>query len=463
MRLCSLEQAVRYGAGRHGTAVPAVRTPVPRAAPRSLASAARGITEAVPARQDGLILASIIAMLSAAPTHTFAPPPAGCRVRIQYIDADYRRTERVIEPIRTYRSRNAETYLEAFCHLRREKRTFRLDRIASWVVEEVQERVSARPQASPTPLPPAPQLPPAPTPQPRAPQPTVVPSHARRGGGTWSWIAAVIVSGVIARILFPSQDRPTPAPRPYIPCPLPARTAAVTPATPGPAAAVAKVPSPPAPARTVRRLTYRGVAVTATPVGEEAWRYTAEELGLETRTRRGMHLAINARLFRRATGIADEGLEQRYAAADTDRDGGLSWAELEAFQYQLHREFRYLSNPTALRPDQFLAQGGGDCEDWALMTCGLLRYWGWTCYVGSFEPPGGREGHAVCLVRGEHRPVRYGYYTVTQALTWNGEAVPPGDYVPVDYEVVGGLSNAVGENWRLESFFRPEKIYGLTF
>jgi predicted DNA-binding transcriptional regulator YafY len=73
-----------------------------------------------------------------------APPPTGCRVRIQYIDASWRRTERVIEPLRTFRSRLGETYLEAFCHLRGERRTFRLDRITSWVVEDVQERVSAR-------------------------------------------------------------------------------------------------------------------------------------------------------------------------------------------------------------------------------------------------------------------------------------------------------------------------------
>jgi len=80
-----------------------------------------------------------------------APPPTGRRVRIQYIDGSWRRTERVIEPLRTFRGRLGETYIEAFCHLRGERRTFRLDRIASWVVEDVQERVSARPPAPPPP------------------------------------------------------------------------------------------------------------------------------------------------------------------------------------------------------------------------------------------------------------------------------------------------------------------------
>jgi hypothetical protein len=51
------------------------------------------------------------------------------------------------------------------------------------------------------------------------------------------------------------------------------------------------------------------------------------------------------------------------------------------------------------------------------MTCGLLRYWGWDCY---------RE------------------------------------YVPVDYEVVGGLSEATGRHYRLTRLYEPEELYGFT-
>ncbi len=69
----------------------------------------------------------------------------------------------------------------------------------------------------------------------------------------------------------------------------------------------------------------------------------------------------------------------------------------------------------------------------------------------------------MCLARGRQHPARYAYFSLTQALTQDGAAVPPGDYVPVDYEHVGGLSNAVGRNWRLERFYRPEKLYGLSF
>ncbi len=362
----------------------------------------------------------IFVLMTHAPFRTFALPPTGCRVRIQYIDASYRRTERVIEPLRTYRSRYGETYLEAFCHLRGEKRTFRLDRIACWVVEEVQERFPARPAAAPAAPGPAPseraapRLTASPVPFAVAVSATVRPTAAQRaasvqthrGRSIWGWILSAVVAVAISRALFPAHDPSAPRPRPYVAYPAPVRTEAVQP--PGPKTAVAARTSPgPAPARTVRGLTYRGMAITATPVGDEAWRYTAGELGLETRTRRGMHLAVNSVLFRQATGISDADLEKRYAAADTDRDGYLSWAELEAFQRALHREFRYLSNATALRPDEFQAQGGGDCEDWALMSCGLLRYWGWTAYVGSFVAPSGGEAHAVCLVRGEHRSSLY--------------------------------------------------------
>lgn len=77
------------------------------------------------------------------------------------------------------------TYLEAFCHLRGERRTFRLDRIASWVVEDVRERVSARPPASPAPAPAAPA---------RARR---VRRPARRSGSALALIGAAAIAGLI--------------------------------------------------------------------------------------------------------------------------------------------------------------------------------------------------------------------------------------------------------------------------
>jgi hypothetical protein len=74
--------------------------------------------------------------------------------------------------------------------------------------------------------------------------------------------------------------------------------------------------------------------------------------------------------------VRDEGVR-----ADAGGDGALGWSELASFQAWLDRRYAYRSNEPALRPDEFLAQGGGDC-DWSLFTCGLLRYWGWDPYVG---------------------------------------------------------------------------------
>jgi hypothetical protein len=95
-----------------------------------------------------------------------------------------------------------------------------------------------------------------------------------------------------------------------------------------------------------------------------------------------------------------------------------------------------------LRPDEFMAQGGGDCDDWAELTCGLLRYWGWDPYVGCFASPSRDTGHAVCLVRATGVPAGFLFYTVTEGSVRGGR-IPEGRYVPVDYEVVGGITNAM--------------------
>ena len=120
--------------------------------------------------------------------------------------------------------------------------------------------------------------------------------------------------------------------------------------------------------------------------------------------------------FCKATGIADARLERMYARADIDGDGRLSWQELAEFQGALTRTFAYRSNPTVLRSDEFLARRGRDCDDWAAFTCGLLRYWGWEAYVGC--------------------------------------------YVPMDYDAVGGITNAMREDWRLVALYLAEAIYG---
>ena len=52
----------------------------------------------------------------------------GGSVRIRYADEDGVVTDRVIEPVRAYSSQGCY-YIEAYCRLRDEERTFRLDRI----------------------------------------------------------------------------------------------------------------------------------------------------------------------------------------------------------------------------------------------------------------------------------------------------------------------------------------------
>lgn len=173
-----------------------------------------------------------------------------------------------------------------------------------------------------------------------------------------------------------------------------------------------------------------------------------------------LHLQINAYHFRQATGIRSIELETLYAGADTDKDGYFIRKKIKGFQRSLIHRFYYKQNYTALRPDEFLAQRGGDCEYWALMTCGLLRFWGWNGYVGAFYPPSGGDGHALCLVCWNERPGSLGYHYLSSGSTSNGQPVRPGYYVPIDYETVGGITTAMRRNWNLEQIAIPEKIYG---
>ena len=54
------------------------------------------------------------------------------RTRIAYTNGYGEPSIRVIEPLRIYQGRNGYTYLRAYCNLRDQERTFRLDRIRSW-------------------------------------------------------------------------------------------------------------------------------------------------------------------------------------------------------------------------------------------------------------------------------------------------------------------------------------------
>ncbi len=172
--------------------------------------------------------------------------------------------------------------------------------------------------------------------------------------------------------------------------------------------------------------------------------------------------AGRTRAFREATGIASEALERLYAEADGNLDGDLDWSEVVAFQKALWDRYSYRENTPALRPDEFLAEGSGDCEDWALVTAGLLQFWGKSAYVGSFAPDRGSGGHAVCLVLQSARPAGKAAFELRGWRAEDGTALADGWYVPIDYYRVGGLTSAVKAGWQLVRVYRPTAIYGRT-
>jgi len=161
------------------------------------------------------------------------------------------------------------------------------------------------------------------------------------------------------------------------------------------------------------------------------------------------------RVFRGNSGIISPALENIYESADKDHNGVLSWSEVENFQDRIFKKYAYIPNNLALRPDEFLQQGGGDCEDWALFTCGLLSYWDIESYVGLFGPESG-TGHAVTLVPVDSPVENYIYYRLEGLYNF-----PDAFYIPVDYNHVGSLSNAVDSKWNLRSIFIPSEIYGM--
>ncbi len=171
-----------------------------------------------------------------------------------------------------------------------------------------------------------------------------------------------------------------------------------------------------------------------------------------------LKVQIASKLFRDITGVESSSLEKIYTSADSDKSGILSWPEVSAFQRRLTRKFEYKHNASALRPDEFIEEGGGDCEDWALMTCGLFRYWGYESYVGGLGNSSATGGHAIALVPQQDKPVNMTYYHLEGFRTWSGSLLSTAYYIPIDYDLVGGLSSAVGKGHKLERVYNPERF-----
>ncbi len=377
----------------------------------------------------------------------------GKRYRITYSSESGEASERTIDVLGTSRAYGDRLYIRAFCNLRGEERTFRADRIihsellagahGSYAASSIPTAKTTINFASEPASQAAAYAEFCSTPTYSSPA-----TSAHRGGGV---VVLVLVLGVGAGIFGYYQE-----------------TAGYTRVTSGtafsstPQATVkpATKPSPP-PKPALEEVTFGGYLLRTVHSGGKE-RFEVPELGVVTASKAEAVSAIRLPRFVDAMGFFDPGFADRYLDADLNGSGRLSFDELRVFQEQTYRKFRYKANELALRPDEFLAAGGGDCEDFALYTAGLLRYWGWEPYIGSLAGSDSGIGHAVCLSYEEGSfPDGFTYFDIEAWTTRDGAEVRPGTYVPIDYDHVGSLSNAVGKGWKLRSIYTPEKAWGL--
>lgn len=400
----------------------------------------------------------------------------GGSYRIVYESESGKTTERTIDLLGTSRAYDGRVFLRAYCHLRDEERTFRADRVlraerlglsapSTYLANQAVTPMARPALAQATPIPRttlAYAATPSAAPAPRYEAPpswtaacSPEPSTPRRKWSLGQLLAQGLVYGIgilmigscLNGISSGSQSSGS-WPRPY----------PNTVVTPGPAPRPTPAP-PPKPA--LEETTIAGTVLrTIRNAGAE--RYEVPALGLSTYDKSEAVLAIRLPRFLEATGLANRELVRRYLAADLNGSGKLSFDELDAFQKRTYRDFRYEANDSALRPDEFLAAGGGDCEGFALYTAGLLRFWGWEPYLGCLGPSRLGEGHAVCLSyeEGSFSP-SYAYFTLDAWRAEDGTALPSGRYVPIDYDEVGGLTNAVKPGWKLRAVYVPEEAWGL--
>ena len=387
---------------------------------------------------------------------------AGNQYRISYQSESGKITDRTIDLIRTSNSYGGTVYLRAFCRLRAEERTFREDRILScqplgWTTPEHPNLVHAAPSAVEVRT----------VPFVAARMPELARSHSNEptrparlerepsdigtflGKAVWT-----VIGGAMAVCLVGALSQAAGS--------FSRSSAHITPLFSSiPAPKSRAVPAPmPQPKPAVEDTTIASVTLRTLRDGEVE-SYEVPSLGLRTSSKLEAIAAIRLPPFIATTGITDQSLIDHFLGADLNHSGRLSYDELSTFQIKTYKEFRYESNDVALRPDEFLAAGGGDCDDFALYTAGLLRFWGWEPYLGCLSPGDGKEGHAICLSH-EEEPFSkaYAYYDVSATTTEDGSSLRPGRYVPIDYDLVGGLTDAAGEGWKLTSIYVPEKAWG---
>jgi len=391
------------------------------------------------------------------------------RYRIRYQSGSGEVSERTIDVLESRMGPNGAIYLIAYCHLRKEERTFRADRILS---SEIVPTNPSRPAAIATSSRPSPArsdlIPRAAAPAPnRGPLPSIAagatrPTAAaaspatresphRRLSGAFV-VCAILFQLILAASILSGKSEPSR----YVP------SATVTNSNAPVSYASVPKPAPSPPPKPAIEETTIGGLILRTVRSSKGERYEVPHLGLITTDKLEAIAAIRLPAFVERTGLCDPGLIGRYLEADLNRSGKLSFDELRVFQKRAFTAFRYESNRLALRPDEFLEKGGGDCEDFALYTAGLLRFWGWEPYIGSLRPDSDREGHAVCLsYEGTKAPDGFTYFEIGNWSAMDGTALSNGRYIPIDYDHVGSLSNAVGTSWKLKSVYIPEKAWGL--
>ncbi len=167
--------------------------------------------------------------------------------------------------------------------------------------------------------------------------------------------------------------------------------------------------------------------------------------------------------FQIVSPYADSFILKIFSSADIDNSGTLSLNELIYFQNLISKNYSYQNNNIALRPDAFLKNGGGDCEDWALLTAAFCLYWGWDAYIGCFYGDS-NIGHALCLVKYPFNvPKDFISWKIDKSETAEGDIIQNGNYIPVDYNYVGSFSNAIQAGMKLKYVCTPEKMYNLPF
>ncbi|MFP4409633.1 MAG: WYL domain-containing protein [Spirochaetaceae bacterium] len=221
-----------------------------------------------------------------------------------------------------------------------------------------------------------------------------------------------------------------------------------------------KVPSP-APAGWVRvsRHEYQGAAIDLLLRNGEG-RFRVPRTGRSYDSLREARRAIRMDRLLRKGGVTDELVIKRYDRVDLDGDDELSWSELRQFQREVYRDFRYESNGKALRPEEFFVAGGGDCEDFAIFSAAMLTYWGWDAYVASMST-NDNDAHAVVFIKVDQPPSWASYYEIPSGTAGNPRFAASGTFVPVDYDVVGDVTNAVTPGSRVTDIVVVNAWYGL--